>query len=230
MEHTYWWHLSRVERACRIIQYYCPPPKELRAVDIGCGTGGFLHLIDKKLGFGTRLGVDRSSTAINLALRLDTRYHVADDDYLPSKDTNLVFLMDVLEHVEDDKIFLQNLVRSLPKGARVLISVPAHRFLFSEWDHRLGHHRRYSKNQLRALLNQSGGVIRHLSHGFACILPIAIFQRILARPGHDIRETEFPVISPWVNRVLLSIGRGEARASKWLPIPFGLSLFCLIEK
>lgn len=69
----------------------------------------------------------------------------------------LALLLDVLEHVEDDRSFLSSIVadRLLP-GACVLVSVPAWPGLHGEHDKRLRHHRRYTPASARALLTGAG--------------------------------------------------------------------------
>lgn len=68
-----------------------------------------------------------------------------------------ITLLDVIEHVEDDASFLRDVVADLsaPRGT-VLLSVPAYQALFSEHDNALGHHRRYSPEQLRGVATGAG--------------------------------------------------------------------------
>jgi SAM-dependent methyltransferase len=62
-----------------------------------------------------------------------------------------VISMDCLEHVPDDRGMFQSLVKLVRPGGRVLVTVPAGPWLFSERDRIVGHHRRYTKERLREL-------------------------------------------------------------------------------
>ncbi|MEE2745947.1 MAG: class I SAM-dependent methyltransferase [Pseudomonadota bacterium] len=234
-EQTYWWHLTRVERAYKIIKKFFPDAGSINCVDIGCGAGGFLHLLDEKLGFRERLGVDRSPKAVELARRLDPRYQTVDDNFTPPSDTNLVFLMDVLEHINSDEEFLSKLLASMAIGAGVLISVPAYPFLFSQWDQLLGHHRRYTASSLRKLCKASGGNIQYFGYGFSYLFPAAIIhrvimERVLARQSRHVQQYVFPPVPRWLNQLLCGVGRVEASVGNLVHIPFGLSLYCLLKK
>ena len=85
---------------------------------------------------------------------------------------DVVLLLDVLEHVEDDRGFLvQSVLPHVSPSGRLVISVPAHGWLFSEHDRYLKHYRRYSTRQIRSLLTevaeieQDGGL-------FSSLLPV----------------------------------------------------------
>ncbi len=68
----------------------------------------------------------------------------------------LVLALDVAEHVEDDHTFVRELARRLTPGGALLFTVPAWPGLFSNHDHALGHHRRYTHASARDLLASSG--------------------------------------------------------------------------
>lgn len=68
---------------------------------------------------------------------------------------DLILLLDVIEHVEDDQALLAGLVREkLRHGAMVLVSVPAWQALYTRHDLFLGHYRRYRPAELHRLLAQ----------------------------------------------------------------------------
>jgi SAM-dependent methyltransferase len=75
----------------------------------------------------------------------------------PERRFDVVLLLDVVEHVADDRAFLGDLVaRRLAPGGLVLVSVPAWQPLFSTHDTALKHYRRYSPAACRALLEDVG--------------------------------------------------------------------------
>lgn len=81
----------------------------------------------------------------------------------PPGSFNLLLLLDVLEHVEDDAGFLRRLVGALNPGAAALISVPAWQELYSVHDKNLHHFRRYSPSQALGVLRGSGLTVE--AHG-----------------------------------------------------------------
>lgn len=62
----------------------------------------------------------------------------------------------VLEHFEDDTKVLANYLSCLKPGGRVVLQLPANHFAFSDLDRNLGHHRRYSRDTVRQLLERVG--------------------------------------------------------------------------
>jgi hypothetical protein len=71
---------------------------------------------------------------------------------LPDNELDCVVMMDVLEHIENDTLFFNNVVNKLKWNGTILITVPAWQFLFSIHDIRAQHYRRYNRKQLMALL------------------------------------------------------------------------------
>tara|TARA_B100000315_G_C14531095_1_gene566215 strand:- start:448 stop:1182 length:735 start_codon:yes stop_codon:yes gene_type:complete len=73
---------------------------------------------------------------------------------IPRKSLDCVVLLDVLEHIKEDEEFLGSLLEILKEEGRLLITVPAHQFLYSERDRFSGHFRRYRKKDLLKLLRK----------------------------------------------------------------------------
>jgi SAM-dependent methyltransferase len=81
-------------------------------------------------------------------------YDVLEQSLLGQYDA--VFLLDVIEHVSDDVAFVQAASRHLRPGGLVIINVPAHRRLASDYDRIAGHLRRYSRRRMANLLRLCG--------------------------------------------------------------------------
>ena len=79
-----------------------------------------------------------------------------DLNQVPSASIDCALLMDVLEHVDDDVGLLRAVGRVLAAASEVVITVPAHAFLWSDHDVFLGHRRRYSREQLRDAIQRGG--------------------------------------------------------------------------
>ena len=67
-----------------------------------------------------------------------------------------IVCLNVIEHIEDDAKAVTNLARALEPGGHLLIIVPALELLFNDLDRLAGHHRRYSRDQMRSRLEAAG--------------------------------------------------------------------------
>jgi SAM-dependent methyltransferase len=86
---------------------------------------------------------------------------------IPQQTFDIVIMLDVLEHIEDDAAFLQQeVVPRLKPGSHLVISVPAHPKLFTSHDAFLGHYRRYTRHQL---LDVSGKFFSNNQNGYLFI-------------------------------------------------------------
>lgn len=93
-------------------------------------------------------------------------------------------LFDVIEHVEDDERLLRA-VRCVLRPAGVLaVTVPAHEWLWSSEDELAGHHRRYTLDRLRRVLERSGFDVHYATYFFAALtLPIFVARSVPHRLG-----------------------------------------------
>jgi SAM-dependent methyltransferase len=99
---------------------------------------------------------------------------------IPEQSFDIVIMLDVLEHIEDDSVFLQQeVVPRLKPGGSLVISVPAHPSLFTSHDSFLGHYRRYTRSQL---LDVSGKFFNSNQNGylFISLAFVRMLQRITA--------------------------------------------------
>ena len=89
--------------------------------------------------------------------------HVLDLDS-SSRKYSLIFLINVLEHIEDDTSLLQQMVSSLNDAARIFLYVPASPALFSDFDRSVGHFRRYTRDSLRSTIRAAGLEIEKIEY------------------------------------------------------------------
>ena len=81
-------------------------------------------------------------------------------------EADLVTLLDVIEHIEDDHGFLAEIADAMRPGAQLVVTVPALPQLWSPWDEELGHHRRYTKQTLCAVPQGVPLVVDEVSYLF----------------------------------------------------------------
>jgi SAM-dependent methyltransferase len=131
----------------------------LACMDVGCGDAWFLGALYQQLPPGsTAVGLDTALDADAIAtLAAQAPKGVSLMREEPESVFDLLCLMDVCEHVENDVAFLRGLVdRRLRPGGWVVFCVPAWPSLYGAHDRALRHHRRYTPRAARALLTSAG--------------------------------------------------------------------------
>lgn len=151
----------------------------------------------------------------------------------PTPGADLVLALDVVEHVADDHEFVGMLRSMANERGVVVVSVPAHQWLFGRHDVALGHHRRYSLSELRSLLSDAFDIVEYGTL-FTSLLPPRALAVLLERraTAHDDVEPEShwthgPVLTSLVTtalRVDMALGRLLARIGLRLP---GLSVWAV---
>lgn len=145
---------------------------------------------------------------------------------------DLVLLMDVLEHVDDDIGLLAYYVERLPRGTRFLISVPAFQSLWSAHDVFLEHKRRYRLRQIEGVARDAGLNVLRGSYGYAAVLPLVAVMRLTARvlgnPAKPARSQLKPH-HPLINGSLALLCRLELPLLRRNRLA-GLTAYCLAEK
>ena len=119
----------------------------VHVLDIGSGDCWFSEQLLPKLPKGSRITcADLNFTDEDMVSSVPGINKVRE---IPQQLFDMVIMLDVLEHIEDDKAFLAHSVMPrLKHESNIVISVPAHPSLFTSHDVFLGHHRRYTRRQL----------------------------------------------------------------------------------
>ncbi len=151
---------------------------------------------------------------------------------LPDGCAAVVTMMDVLEHLDDDAGALREMVRLTRPGGLVVVTVPAHRWLWSDWDVVLQHRRRYRKRDLLALCaSVDVEVLRCEYFNTAAIVPawlVRTWRRIMPpRPGATRAEDRVPVA--WLNQLLYGLMVGPSRWA-WFRPPMGVSILAVLRR
>ena len=127
-----------------------------RVLDVGAGDGYLARELLRAMPSGsTAVCFDPLYTDTQLA-RLDTGEGVTFTRQTPVGSFDVILLLDVIEHVADDRGLLVQSVAALAEGGQLLVSVPAYLSLYTRHDLFLGHHRRYRPGQLRAVVAAAG--------------------------------------------------------------------------
>jgi 2-polyprenyl-3-methyl-5-hydroxy-6-metoxy-1,4-benzoquinol methylase len=100
-----------------------------------------------------------------------------------------ILLLDVLEHLDDEKVVRRTLCRLLKPGGLAVVSVPARPDLFSESDKIQGHRRRYLPDSLQSAFRDTGLKMQRMMRGGSWMVPSLALQRNGARPCRVNRWT-----------------------------------------
>jgi len=231
IEDTHWWFKARREIIFDQLKEYVPPGKGKVIAEIGCGTGGNLKFLQN---YYQVVGVDSSPEAVRYARqRVNCSVFLSDfRDALSGRwhDLDAVILADVLEHIDDHAVFLRDLVTCLKPRSVLLITVPAHAWIWSQHDAILGHKRRYSAKSLRSLWNDLP-VTELIFSPFNCLLfPVMVLYRKLKSDANASGASDLNLPSTVVNRLLYRIFSAERLLLKLSSLPWGLSYLAILKK
>lgn len=189
--------------------------------------------------FGKAEGVDIDAEAIGYCLERGLKdVRLGEAAKLPFADGSfdLVTCLDVVEHLDDDTAALREMRRVLRPGGHLLVTVPAHPFLWGDQDEVNLHKRRYVADQLRERLIASGYTVVRLSYMNAVLFPPIAAVRMLRRLERRLRprlpvqsDFRYPAPGP-VNFALGHVFGAEGPILRRMDIPFGVSLFALAQK
>lgn len=128
------------------------------ACDVGCGVGNLMSVLEE-YNIRTK-GIDISETALDLARRkiASPLMQIENKNVFDLRENfDLVYMSEVLEHIEDDAGLLLFLNKNIIKnGGYMILTVPAHGFLYSPFDRSVGHFRRYGKKNIISMLKNAG--------------------------------------------------------------------------
>jgi len=210
-------------------------PGARRFLEVGCGTGFVLSGIAAAFPALEIAGSEVAAEGLDFAARRvpAARLIQMDARRIPFRgEFDVAGAFDVIEHIEDDRAVLRALREALVPGGGLLLTVPQHPYLWSEYDVHARHVRRYRATDLRAKLVEAGFEIVKMTSFVTLLLPLMTVSRLAqrkSRAGYDpLAELR---IAPWLNWVLeraLDFERLLIRAG--IPFPAGGSLLVVAKR
>jgi len=224
-DRSHWWFRGRLA-VIRASLRRALPARRVRLLELGCGSGNVLAALGE---FGEAVGMDAHEdlTAAARAAGLDVRVgHLPDDLGVPPGWAEVVLLLDVIEHVDDDVAALRAARAAVGEGGLLVVTVPAYQWLWSGHDEVLGHRRRYTAAGLRAAVERAGFEVLRVSYFNTLLFPLLAavrgWKRLRGDRGHDLRRPTAPL-----NRLLEGVFAFERHLVPRLPVPFGASLLLI---
>ena len=229
LDQTHWWYTARRRILSAFIAREIRPPANAQILEIGCATG---HNVPMLRRFGTVDAVELDSESRAIAskrLGIDVRNAALPELVgVPDHHYDLVALLDVIEHVGDDHAALAAIARRLRPGGRILLTVPAHQWMWSGHDVLNHHHRRYSRKALVTLVRDSGLKLDRIGYFNSILFPLAVAARMARKlTGKEGKDDALPPAP--VNRLFDRLFGAEAYLLGRVPLPPGLSLVAVVS-
>ena len=228
-EARHWWFVGRRAILTSVISNMTLQ-QSARILEIGAGTGGNLSMLSR---FGSVSALETDATARSIAKaktdgRVDIRAGLCPNDIpFPPQSFDLVCLLDVLEHIEDDVPTLMACKKLLASSGRLLLTVPAYSWLWSAHDEFLHHKRRYHVPDLRVKLAKAGLHIDRISFFNTLLFPLVALGRLKDRFLKRPLATGADVPIALINHFLSNIFGAERLLLRTCDLPFGVSLLVI---
>lgn len=239
-----WWFGYRAEIIIGLLDRYFS--KEKMLLDVG-GGNGYTTFRAQNMGYQTALVEPTWEACANAVKRGLKEVYCGTVDVQSIKDHSIeqMMLLDVLEHIEEHKEFLELLKDKLVGGGRCLITVPAFMSLWSSEDVEAGHFRRYRLQEIEALAGECGFAVVYCNYFMQFLyLPILLVRVWLERMGllkkstertreeqQRVRKAQFEKRTGLVDWGLRFFERIEMRKiDRGRKIRFGSSVVIILEK
>jgi 2-polyprenyl-3-methyl-5-hydroxy-6-metoxy-1,4-benzoquinol methylase len=204
-----------------------------RVVEVGAGTGSFselllqenidsLSLVEPSEMFGSltaKVSQIKNQTKVDFYQSIFSE--VASEIFDKQKPDSIIYV-NVLEHIEDDASELEFIYKTLGKGGRCFIFVPALMSLYGEFDRKIGHFRRYTKREVKEKCQAAGfKVLKSKYFDFAGMLPWFVKYKLLKSDSLDSGAVAMydKMAIPFVRQM-----------EKFVNVPLGKNVLMVAEK
>lgn len=184
----------------RILSHGIPISESMNVLDVGCGDGFVITEMFRKIPVHSITGIDIELSpdeivkfsSENRRIRYLNMYKDLKNSFY-----DLILMLDVIEHIEDDGKFLRNIVNTyLRDDGYIVITAPAFQGIFGAHDRFLRHYRRYSRTELVKVITESGLMPMHSGFLFVSLLPIRILG-VLWEKFFFRREGKIKGVGKW---------------------------------
>jgi SAM-dependent methyltransferase len=234
VETRHFWFTARNDVIVSTLSQAIGPLRGRLALDVGCGTGFVMAALEHAGLDATGIDMHRISL-LHARARTGGPLFASTATTLPFfPDFDIVTLLDVIEHVDDDVAVLAEARSVLVPNGHVVVTVPAGPGLWTEYDEVIGHKRRYTRDSLTAALRNARLEVRRVSY-FNAVLFLAGLIRQSGSGQKGVQDTLTIVrralqVPPWPLNTLF---RWSVKAEAPLrPLPWfrGGSLIAVAQR
>lgn len=208
------WNIGRDEMLLRWIH-------KGPVLDVGCGVGIMTERLMQN-GFET-YSIDCEERACEITKKINNNTFCVDITHIDEREYpkfKTIIVLDVLEHIKDDRKALERINKLLDDDGILIVSVPYHNLLWNKTDRY--HHRRYSRTQLQNTLGDTGfEVIQMKLWNMLSLIPLIVSKLLRFEVSHkSLAHSKFNRLLTWY----------FIHFENKIPVPIGSQLFCLAEK
>lgn len=220
-ENTQWWWVSQRKILRKVLNRYISNETK-NVLEVGCGTGGNLLMLKEYGDLSAMEPNDDARRLSNSRNICHVKKGVLPNNIPFDECFDLICLLGVLEHVDEDLETLKSIKNKLKQKGVLLITVPAYKFLWGFHDVVVHHKRRYTKKELTELLSKSGLKIKYITYYNTFLFPIIAIIKILKNILGIKKDNESS--KPWfpINFLLTKIFSSEKLIIPTLSFPFGV--------
>lgn len=225
------WFRARNELILWALEAYFSGARSM--LEIGCGTGFVLSGVERAFPQLTLAGTEVLDRGLELASKrlAGTSLYQMDARSIPFEDEfDVIGAFDVIEHIAEDTLVLEQMYRAVKPGGGVLITVPQHMWLWSEGDVHAKHERRYERAEFADKVRAAGFRIVRTTSFVSLLLPLLMISRRRNAGASFDPHAEFK-IPAYQNAILertLQLERTLIRAG--INFPAGGSLLVIAHK
>jgi SAM-dependent methyltransferase len=189
LEPRHFWFTTRNDLIVWAMRKYFPGCRSL--MEIGCGTGFVLNAIFKAFPGLALSGSEYSAEGLRFAAQRvpQARLFQMDARHIPfAGEFEGIGVFDVLEHIEQDADVLAEIYTALIPGGGLLVTVPQHPWLWSQFDTDSCHKRRYTRAELCAKVSAAGFTVTRVTSFNSFLLPIMAITRKMEAHADNPRD------------------------------------------
>ncbi len=221
-----------IERRFDLLRRLCGPllQRDAKIAEVGCGSGLVQRQFEDRLDLSVD-GFDLNTEALQRSVSRRSRlacYDVHDRKEALHGRYDLILLLDVLEHVQEERAFLNATSFLASPGGHLVINVPASPRLYSRYDEAVGHLRRYTPVSLLEIGKGSGLELVRWSYWGLPLVALAIARKLAVTLVSRDRVIRLGFEPPGrvLNRALRLFSRLEPLPQKF----YGTSLLAVFRK
>lgn len=237
MQLKHFWYVGRHKFILKILLKHAPK-SNFDLIDFGGGCGGWVHYlffnVNNKL---KRLALaDSSLPALENARKIlpKKRVELFQVDLLNlgwKNEWDVVTLLDVIEHCPDDRKIMRQVEKTMRVGAKLVVTAPALKFFWSDYDKLVKHQKRYSRSDFHDLTENTNLKLVEVRYFMFFLSPLLMISRKFTRKNSPDRvHLEHKLPNPYVNKILSKIFAAETPLGHKINFPWGTSVIGIYEK
>lgn len=219
----------------QIAQDSVPPGTVI--LEIGCSSGYVLKALKLAYPQAMIIGTDVVKAPLYVLAKELPGVPLIRSDLLqspiPDNSIDIIVLLNVLEHIEQDTLALKKIYSLLKPGGKLIIEVPAAPYLYDHYDETLCHYRRYSAKELEQKIKAAGFIITRRSHLGFLIFPAFMASKFLSKwlkSDNKEKKTARQIQKSAHSTVLKLLMHFERRYLSQFKLPCGIRVLMTAKK